>query len=107
MQRYILMRAIQALVTLFFVSMLIFWLARLSGDPLDVMLPMEASAEDYARARKQFFLKFGGQFFHNMAHAKNCNYIILVKILIPETFSMNKGSILQFMTFYLAARPPH
>ena len=50
MQRYILVRTIQALVTLFFVSMLIFWLARLSGDPLDVMMPMEASAEDYARA---------------------------------------------------------
>lgn len=56
MQRYILMRTIQALVTLFLVSMLIFWLARLSGDPLDVMLPMEASAEDYARARKHLGL---------------------------------------------------
>lgn len=56
MQRYILMRVLQALVTLFFVSMLIFGLARLTGDPLDVMLPMEASAEDYARARKHLGL---------------------------------------------------
>lgn len=56
MQRYILMRTIQALVTLFLVSMLIFWLARLSGDPLDVMLPMEASKEDYARARNHLGL---------------------------------------------------
>jgi peptide/nickel transport system permease protein len=56
MQRYILMRALQALITLFFVSMLIFGLARLSGDPLDVMMPMEASEEDYARARKHLGL---------------------------------------------------
>ena len=36
--------------------MLIFGLVRLSGDPLDVMLPMEASEEDYARARKHLGL---------------------------------------------------
>lgn len=51
MQRYILMRALQGLITIFLVSMLVFWLARLSGDPLDVMMPPEASAEDFARAR--------------------------------------------------------
>jgi len=52
MQRYIFIRALQAILTLVFVSMLIFGLARLSGDPLYVMMPMEASAEDFARARK-------------------------------------------------------
>jgi peptide/nickel transport system permease protein len=36
--------------------MLIFGLVRLSGDPLDVMMPMEASEEDYARARKHLGL---------------------------------------------------
>lgn len=50
------MRGLQALITLFFVSMLIFGLVRLSGDPLDVMMPMEASEEDYARARKHLGL---------------------------------------------------
>lgn len=56
MQRYILVRIIQALVTIFLVSMLVFWLARLSGDPLNVMLPMEASEQDFARARKHLGL---------------------------------------------------
>jgi len=56
MQRYILMRIIQALVTIFLVSMLVFWLARLSGDPLHVMLPMEASEQDFERARKHLGL---------------------------------------------------
>jgi peptide/nickel transport system permease protein len=50
------MRGLQALITLFFVSMLIFGLVRLSGDPLDVMMPMEASEEDYAQARKHLGL---------------------------------------------------
>lgn len=52
MQRYILMRVVQAVVTLFLVSILVFWLVRLSGDPLDTLMPMEATAEDFARARK-------------------------------------------------------
>lgn len=56
MQRYILMRVLQAVATLLFVSMLIFWLARLTGDPLHVMLPMEATEEDYARARRHLGL---------------------------------------------------
>ena len=49
MQRYVLMRVIQAVITLFLISMLVFWLARLSGDPLDVLMPMEATAEDFSR----------------------------------------------------------
>ena len=56
MQRYIIRRIFQALITLFFVSMLIFVLVRLTGDPLDVLLPMEASEEDYAVARKSLGL---------------------------------------------------
>lgn len=50
------MRVLQAVATLLFVSMLIFWLARLTGDPLHVMLPMEATEEDYARARRHLGL---------------------------------------------------
>ena len=56
MQRYILIRALQGLITLLCVSILIFWLARLSGDPLQIMMPPEASEEDFARARKQMGL---------------------------------------------------
>lgn len=45
MQRYIAGRLIQCLVTLLLISLLVFALARLTGNPLDVMLPIDASAE--------------------------------------------------------------
>lgn len=45
MQRYIAGRLIQCLVTLLVISLLVFALARLTGNPLDVMLPIDASVE--------------------------------------------------------------
>ena len=45
MQRYIAGRLVQCLVTLLVISLLVFALARLTGNPLDVMLPIDASAE--------------------------------------------------------------
>ena len=45
MQRYIAGRLIQCLVTLLVISLLVFALARLTGNPLDVMMPIDASAE--------------------------------------------------------------
>ena len=45
MQRYIAGRLIQCFVTLLVISLLVFALARLTGNPLDVMLPIDASAE--------------------------------------------------------------
>ncbi|MEE8304545.1 MAG: ABC transporter permease [Candidatus Tectomicrobia bacterium] len=48
MQRYILRRFLQALVALFIMSVLIFGLVRLTGDPTLLMLPEDATAEDIA-----------------------------------------------------------
>jgi peptide/nickel transport system permease protein len=48
-QRYILSRIVQSLVTLLGVSVIIFSLARMSGNPLDVLLPSEASAAEHER----------------------------------------------------------
>lgn len=45
MQRYIAGRLVQCLVTLLVISLLVFALARLTGNPLDVMLPIDASAD--------------------------------------------------------------
>jgi len=56
MRKYILMRFIQSVVTLFVLSVLVFGLARLTGDPLFMMMPPEASAEDFELARKQLGL---------------------------------------------------
>ena len=49
MQRYIAVRVFQSLVAIFVMSLIVFSLARLSGNPLEVMLPLEATEEDYTR----------------------------------------------------------
>ena len=56
MQRYIARRSLQSLVALWVMSMVVFGLARFSGNPLDVMLPMEATAEDYERVAQYWGL---------------------------------------------------
>lgn len=56
MQRYILIRLFQTLVTLFVVSVIVFFLARLTGDPLHLLLAPDATREDYERARVSYGL---------------------------------------------------
>ncbi|HXH09786.1 MAG TPA: ABC transporter permease [Alphaproteobacteria bacterium] len=56
MQRYIARRALQGLVALLAISAIVFFLARLSGNPLDMMLPDEATPEDFVRVAKQWGL---------------------------------------------------
>jgi peptide/nickel transport system permease protein len=50
-QRYILFRIGQSVLTLLVLTVIVFSLARLSGDPLDVLLPLEATNEDAERLR--------------------------------------------------------
>ena len=52
MQRYIIIRLVQAVFTLIGVSIIIFSLARLSGNPVDVLIPEEADAEVIERITK-------------------------------------------------------
>jgi len=49
MQRFIAVRVFHSLLAIVVMSVIVFSLARLSGDPLDVMLPLEAVQEDYDR----------------------------------------------------------
>ena len=49
MQRYLLVRAVEGCLTLLAVSLVIFVLTHLSGDPVSVMLPPEAGPEMRAR----------------------------------------------------------
>lgn len=53
MQRFIIVRGFYALVVLFVVSIIVFALARLSGNPVDVFLPADATvAQERALARE-------------------------------------------------------
>lgn len=49
MQRYIMKRGVQSVLALLVMSLVVFSLARISGNPLDVLLPLEAGPEEYAR----------------------------------------------------------
>ncbi|MDP9145547.1 MAG: ABC transporter permease [Actinomycetota bacterium] len=56
MARYILINAVRGLLTLFAVSILVFSLARLTGDPLDVLAPVDMSREDEEALRAKWGL---------------------------------------------------
>lgn len=51
MQRYIFKRLLQSLATLVVLSLVIFVLARMTGDPVRLLLPPEASEQDVAKLR--------------------------------------------------------
>jgi peptide/nickel transport system permease protein len=50
--RFVLARLAQSLVALAILSVVVFILARATGDPLQLILPMSATPEDYAEARQ-------------------------------------------------------
>src|SRR2546428_10564814 len=52
MARFLLTRLIQSVATLVLLSLVIFGLARATGDPLTLILPMVATEEDFANARR-------------------------------------------------------
>ncbi|MBI3329056.1 MAG: ABC transporter permease [Nitrospinae bacterium] len=56
MQRYIGMRTLQSLLAIWVMSLVVFGLARISGNPLDVLLPLEAGPEEYERVSKHWGL---------------------------------------------------
>ena len=51
MIRFVVVRLLQSLAALALLSVVVFILARATGDPLHMILPMSATAEDYANAR--------------------------------------------------------
>jgi peptide/nickel transport system permease protein len=55
-QRYLVRRALQSLLAIWAMSLIVFSLARVTGNPLDVMLPLEAGPEDYERVSKHWGL---------------------------------------------------
>ena len=56
MQRYIARRVLQSLLSIWVMSLIVFGLARFSGNPLDMMLPLEAGPEEYERVSNHWGL---------------------------------------------------
>ena len=56
MQRYILGRVIQSIISMLAVTIIIFLLSRLAGDPIDLLLDITATYEDRARVTKELGL---------------------------------------------------
>jgi peptide/nickel transport system permease protein len=56
MARYVLITAARGLLTLLAVSIIVFGLARLTGDPFDVLAPVDISREDEAALREKWGL---------------------------------------------------
>ena len=56
MQRYITVRLAQSIIVLFAVSIIIFGLARISGNPMDVLLPDDAGPEEFELMEKKWGL---------------------------------------------------
>jgi peptide/nickel transport system permease protein len=52
MIRFVAFRLLQSLIALAMLSIVVFVLARATGDPLHMILPMSATEEDYANARR-------------------------------------------------------
>ena len=56
MQRYIVIRLLQSLLALWVMSLIVFGLARVTGDPIDALLPIEATLEERETIRKNWGL---------------------------------------------------
>lgn len=56
MQRYILGRIVQSIVLFFVISVVVFVMARLSGDPIAILMPPEATQADIELVRKDLGL---------------------------------------------------
>jgi peptide/nickel transport system permease protein len=75
MTRYIIRRSIHALITLFIVSIAVFMIVRLSGDPVEVLVPDEAPAEAYEEVRRMLHLD---------EHITVQYYIWMSKVLVGD-----------------------
>ena len=71
MIRFVLSRLLQSLVALAILSVVVFILARATGDPLQLILPMSATPEDYAEARRYLGLDrpYLAQYLSFVGHA--------------------------------------
>jgi peptide/nickel transport system permease protein len=113
MQRYILKRIGLAILTVFFVVSFIFILARISGDPLDLMMSEDATEEEWDIMREQLGLDkpihiqyinyiagvFTGDFGDSLRWDKPCLSLILDRL--PLTLQLTAYSLILSWAFGL------
>lgn len=87
MQRYILIRFLQSLLALWVMSIIVFSLARFTGDPLDVLLPMEAGEDERIRVAQHWGLD--KPLFVNPSDPLNAQYFVFLKKALRGDFGMS------------------
>lgn len=87
MQRYIVNRIFQALVALLFLSVIIFVLARLTGDPVGLLLPPDATkeAEDLLRSSLKLDQSWPVQYWQFIRGASTLDFGRSIKARRPVT----------------------
>jgi len=118
--RFVLARLVQSLVALAILTVVVFVLARATGDPLQLILPMSASEEDYANARQYLGLDrpYVEQYFSFVGKALTGDFgnslrarrpvIELIRDRLPNslklaTFAMTVSLLMAFPLGVLAA----
>jgi peptide/nickel transport system permease protein len=107
MQRFIVIRLLHSILALFAVSIIIFGLARISGDPVAMMLPVEATQEDFDRVRAawgldqplhiQYLIYLGNIFQGNFGESirwKGESALSLVLERFPATLELSVLSLI-------------
>ena len=115
MQRYIVVRGFHAIITLFAISLIIFALTRASGNPADVLLPEEATNEDFERLTAywgldqplhvQYFVYVGNIFRGNLGESikwpgRSAGELILLRL--PATVRL---TVVAFVVSVLLSLP--
>jgi ABC-type dipeptide/oligopeptide/nickel transport system permease component len=85
MQRYVLKRVFQSLLTLLVLSMIVFIMCRLTGDPVMLMLPDDANHEDVMQLRRALGLDraLPVQYWLFLSHAVRGDFGRSIKGQVP------------------------
>src|SRR5262245_12357579 len=100
MQSYLIRRLLQSVLVLFGVSLVVFLILHLTGDPALLLLPPDASAEDIAKFREAMgfndpvpvqYLRFvkgaiRGNFGESLRHGEPAMDLVLERL--PATFEL-------------------
>lgn len=75
MGRYIVKRILEIIPVLFIITFIVFFLVRVSGDPVNTMLPPEATPEDRQELREALglnkpYLEQYGIFLSDLVHGR-------------------------------------